>query len=145
MNTQAKVKTILVIDDDPAVLQSYGRLLGRLGHQVILVSECDRVQRDPGLLRSADLLIVDQRMPGATGLDLVAALRRRQPWIGCAGGGPTVLLVSGFLSEELRLRAARLGVTGVIEKPVNPHLLLQMVRDALADAHPDGAPPSAHS
>ena len=36
-------KTILVVDDDPAVLQSYGRLLRRLGHRVLLSEDSEQV------------------------------------------------------------------------------------------------------
>ena len=88
-------RTILVIDDDRAVLESYGRLLRRLGHSVLLADDGDLVRSDPESLRGVDLLILDYRMPGTNGLDLLAALRLRSPersrW-------PAALLISALLN-----------------------------------------------
>ncbi len=117
------VKTILVIDDDPAVLRSYGRLLGRLGCTVRLVGSVEEALCDPRLLQGVDLLILDERMLGMSGLDLLASVR--------ASARPEVLLVSALANDDLRARAATLGVVEVIEKPVNPARLLGSVRAAL--------------
>lgn len=123
------MKKILIVDDDPAVLESYRRLLRRLGHTILLSDDGDTLRRDPQTVREVDLLILDYRMPGLCGLDLLAILRRH-----CAEGcGPAVLLVSAFLSEELRKRATLLGVTEIIEKPVDPLRLIASVRAALGD------------
>lgn len=122
-------RTILVIDDDPAVLESYGRLLRRLGHSVLLADDGDRVRGDPESLRGVDLLILDYRMPGTNGLDLLAALRMRPSG---GAGCPAALLISALLSDDLRARAARLGVVEIIEKPVEPARLVASVRAALA-------------
>jgi len=130
-------KTILVIDDDPAVLESYGRLLRRLGHRVVLLADPTRAGEEIERLGGADLLILDQRMPSVSGLDVVAGLGP------CSGRAPAVLLVSGFLSEDLRLRARQFGVTEVIEKPVNPDNLLRSVRQALASTPVRGGVPRA--
>jgi DNA-binding response OmpR family regulator len=121
--------TILVIDDDEAVLRSYGRLLGRLGHTIRLEGDVEAARQDPGLLDGVDLLILDHRMPGMSGIDFLSALRRRSL---LAARGPAVILISAFLTEDLRLRATRLGVTEVIEKPVNPTRLVASVRAVLA-------------
>lgn len=121
-----RMKTILVIDDDPAVLLAYGRLLRRLGHRVALLADATRAGEEIERLGGADLLILDQRMPAVSGLDVIAglALSGRR--------APAVLLISGFLSEDLKLRARQFGVVEVIEKPVNPEDLLRSVRQALA-------------
>ncbi len=118
---------ILVIDDDPAVLETYGRILARLGHRVRLLGEAEAARDDPDLLRDVGVLILDQRMPRLCGLDLLAALRGRQS----GGARPAILLITAVLTEELRSRAAGLGVTEVIEKPVTRGRLLASVRAAL--------------
>ena len=131
-------KTILVVDDDPAVLQSYGRLLRRLGHRVLLSEDSEKVMTDPESLQEIDLLILDQRMPHTSGLALLAGLRRRVAAAlgtqGTTGGVPAVILISAFLSHELRVEAARLGVVEVIEKPIDTAHLLASVRAALSGA-----------
>lgn len=130
------LKTILVVDDDPAVLQSYGRLLRRLGHRVVLSEDSEQVRSDPESLRDVDLLILDQRMPHTSGLALLACLRQRcgpcPPRAGDrAASMPAVILISAYLSDELRDLAQRLGVVEVIEKPVDAGRLRASVRAAL--------------
>ncbi len=136
-------RVILIVDDDPAVLRSYGHLFRRLGCLVVLAEDSERVLADPDSLRGVDLLILDQRMPKTSGLDLLAGLRRReagaysQPGPGAAATAPpAVILISAFLSEEDRERAASLGVVEVIEKPVDTAHMLASVRVAL-----EGRPP----
>ena len=137
-------KTILVVDDDKAVLESYGRLLRRLGHRVLLSEDSEGVRTDPDSLLGVDLLILDQRMPRTSGLALLDSLRRRMS-VACgedrgrAGVVPAVILISAFLSEEIRDEATRLGVVQVIEKPVDAARLLALVRAAL-----DGPQPVPH-
>jgi CheY-like chemotaxis protein len=134
-------KTILVVDDDPAVLQSYGRLLRRLGHRVLLSGDSERVRTDPESLRDIDLVILDQRMPRTSGLTLLACLNRSRSSgapeaSGCARGVPAVILISAFLSDDLRNEAARLGVVEILEKPVDAAHLLSSVRAALEGPAP---------
>ncbi len=128
------LKTILVVDDDPAVLKSYGLLLRRLGHRILLSEDPEEVRNDPQSLRGVDLLILDQRMPRTPGLALLASLRGREggtPGAAAATARPAVLLISAFLSDDLRREAGRLGVVEVIEKPVDAARLLASVRAAL--------------
>src|SRR2546428_3257257 len=100
-------KTILVVDDDPAVLESYGRLLRRLGHRVLLSEDSERVRTDPDSLSGIDLLILDQRMPRTSGLALLDSLHRRvaagrgETTGGPAGVVPAVILISALPSGEL--------------------------------------------
>lgn len=128
-------KSILIVDDDPAVLQSYGRLLARLGHEITLVEECARLRREPALVRGADLLILDYRMPCENGLDFLAALRNQAGEATGRRGAdlPGVLLISAFLTQELQARARDLGVLDVLEKPVDPLRLIARVRQALGE------------
>ncbi|MCZ6696932.1 MAG: response regulator [Acidobacteria bacterium] len=123
-----KSRTILVVDDDPAVLQAYGRLLGRNGDEVELCGDIEAIVLDPASLARADLLILDQRMPRITGLDLLARMRRILP---AGSPGPRVLLIRAYLDATIRRQAARLGVAEIIEKPVNAAHLLKCVRAAL--------------
>jgi CheY-like chemotaxis protein len=121
-------QTILVVDDDPAVLRAYGRLLGRLGCRVLLAADGREACHDPEALRQVDLLILDERMPGTSGLELLEGLNARRA---TAGRGPVVILISALPSDALRRRAAGLGVAEVIEKPVDPARLLRTIRRVL--------------
>lgn len=125
-------RTIVVVEDDAAALQAYGRLLARLGHEIVLRPGCETALADTEGLRRADLLILDQQMPGIRGLDLLAALRARGVWAERTAP-PPVLLITAFADATLRRRATELGAT-VIDKPVDAALLLGSVQNALASA-----------
>jgi serine protease Do len=124
---------ILVVEDDEAALRSYGRLLARLGHAVRLHAGCDGVLADREGVEGADLLVLDQQMPGMRGLDLLETLRERRTWAARASA-PPVLLVTAFADEALRRRAAALGVTAILDKPIDPAQLLGRVEQALCAA-----------
>ena len=76
--------------------------------------------------RAAGCLLIDQHMPGATGLDVVDNLRENGVQI------PTIL-ISGRLDDVTRERATRLGVRELLDKPVAVDRLIQAIRTMLAD------------
>jgi serine protease Do len=135
--------TIVIVEDDAAALESYGRLLRRLGHDVILEGACGASLLDEAVLRRADLLILDQQMPDLCGLDFLERLRAA---FGREGHPvPPVLLITAFADAALRRRAASLGVEAVIGKPIDPNLLLGIVERLLTAAVPAQARPAAPS
>ena len=69
--------TVMVVDDDPSVLATYGRLLRRAGYRTLTQADpCDALQ-DQKLDGGVDLLLLDHRMPTMDGLTMLAELRRR--------------------------------------------------------------------
>lgn len=118
---------VLVVDDDQAVLSTYGRLLRRTGFETVTESNPLKVLEN-GHLEGVDLLLLDYRMPGIDGLSLLAEIRRRE----CSA---PAILVSAFLNEDVERQAKMLGVRAVLEKPVDaPELrerLLSLVPVAL--------------
>ena len=64
-------------------------------------------------------------MPGMDGVELVGRLRERRV-------GLPAILVTGRITEELRLRAARAGFRQVVEKPFEDGSLLAGINAALA-------------
>jgi DNA-binding response OmpR family regulator len=71
-----------------------------------------------------DLLLLDYKMPGMDGLSLLAELRHRACRARC-------ILISAFLSDDVRARATHLGVDRVFEKPVDSRALRRVIRDLL--------------
>jgi CheY-like chemotaxis protein len=119
------VHRILVIDDDPAVLSCYGRLLGRCGYHVATAPG-----GEAGLARLSadgpfDAVLLDYRMPGMDGAEFLRRMRS-------LGHAPEVILVSAYLSEAVRQSAARLGVRRILEKPVD----VEKLKAALVEAIP---------
>lgn len=112
---------VVVVDDDPAVRSSLAFSLETEGIAV-------RVYETPAQLLSdippAACFIIDYRLPGMSGLDLLAELRRRRIT------APAILITT-HPSAAVRQRAAKSG-TVLIEKPLLGDALFQEVRSALA-------------
>jgi two-component system, LuxR family, response regulator FixJ len=117
-------KTVCVVDDDESVAGSLRALLETFGFKVRLyTSGAEFLADERG--RLAACLIIDQHMPGISGLDVVDSLRKQGVQI------PTIL-ISGCLDGSVRQRAAHLGIRELLDK-----LLLQavveLIRTTLAD------------
>jgi CheY-like chemotaxis protein len=116
--------TVLVVDDDPSVLATYGRLLTRAGYTTITENNPLRVLDHNGRTGEIDLLLLDYKMPEMDGLSLLAELRRRECKAHC-------ILISAFLNDDVRNQAENLGVERVLEKPVDICNLRQVIQDLL--------------
>jgi len=74
-----------------------------------------------------DLLLLDVRFPGRTGIDLIRQLRDEERL-------PPTIIISGEASMSETIEAVRLGVYDFIEKPYTRERLLQSVRNCLEHA-----------
>lgn len=122
--TKRPPATVYVVDDDPSVLKSLGRLLRRAGFAV----ECFPSGRDflahppaPG----PSCMILDVRMPGLDGLELQASLAAR----GCP---PAAVFISGSSDIPISVRAMKAGAVDFLTKPYSTDDLLDAVRRAVA-------------
>ncbi len=108
---------VLVVDDDPAVLEILTAYLLAEGHQVQTASDGVEGER---LLGAADLAILDWMLPGATGLDLTRTVRERYPQL-------PVLLLTARSEEEDRVRGLRTGADDYVVKPFSPREVMARV------------------
>jgi two-component system response regulator FlrC len=115
---------VLVVDDDEEMRRLLRRSLEFDGHDV---TERDRGTQVLKALRERvfDLVILDNRMPGLDGLDLLPTLRRDFPDV-------PVLLVTAFGGRQVATSALRLGASSYLEKPFR----LGQLRDAIAGLVP---------
>ena len=117
---------VLVVDDDPAVLSTYRRLLRRAGFEALTEADPRKVLENSHA-DDVDLLLLDYRMPGLDGLSLLAELRRRE----CT---TPAILISAYLNEDVVDQARMLGVARLLEKPVDVSALRGHLFDLIPDA-----------
>jgi two-component system, LuxR family, response regulator FixJ len=116
--------TILVIDDDCAVRNSLKFSLELEGFAVRMYANGRALLDDAHHLPTSGCLVVDQLMPGMSGLDVVQALRLR-------GISMPAVLITSSASCLLRQRAAAAGVA-VVEKPFFGNGLVDTIRSLIA-------------
>ena len=121
--------TILVAEDDDAVLSVVRRVLERARYRVVGASSPGQALERIDELGSVDLLITDVVMPGGSGIDLVRAVRARN-------GHTPVLYMTGYAPEETALG------TGDADDPIlaKPFVLDQLLHEVRRLLHSPGAP-----
>jgi CheY-like chemotaxis protein len=117
---------VMYIDDDEVMLLMVERLLQRAGYRTTC---CQRTQDALAALRAApqafDVVVTDYNMPEASGLELAGIVGRIRPEL-------PVVISSGYVSEELRAGAERLGVRHLLHKQNTFDELPQLLRRILA-------------
>lgn len=115
--------TVFVVDDDPGIRDSVTWLFQSVG---LPVEAYDSAQKflDTYVPSRPGCLILDVRLPGMGGLDLLEALRRR-------GATLPVIVVTAFGEVHSAVRAMKGGAIDVMEKPTRDQLLLDRVQQAL--------------
>ncbi|MDV9172061.1 response regulator [Streptomyces sp. W16] len=120
---------ILIVDDHEDTLYALESALAPLGYRLARATSGDEALKQ--VLRGrVGLLLLDVRMPGVSGLDVVRYLRRLEQ----TQHIPVVLLTGFGLDPELTAAAFGLGVADLITKPVDPWTLRTKIR-YLYDAH----------
>lgn len=112
---------VLVIDDDPSVLQSMLLSLREAGIPAMGFGD-PLAALNYASEAAPTCIVVDLMMPGIEGLDLVSAL--------CALEKHAVILVSAFVDVGKTVDAMRLGVDDVIQKPVPDDVMEAAIRRA---------------
>jgi two-component system response regulator HydG len=119
--------TILYVDDDPTIGLLLEDTLLRAGHRAVGARSVPQALQ---ALSHGDieLIISDFKMPGMTGLELLAHLRDEAYDI-------PLIMVTGYASIEHAVQAIKAGAADYITKPVRPEQLEHAVTKALQVAH----------
>lgn len=115
---------ILIVDDEVLVTSGCKRIL-EANHYDVTIATTGQEGLGRAFQGDFDLVVTDLRLPDLDGMEIVRALRSRQPDV-------AIVVITGYGSVESAVEAAKLGVSGYIEKPFTPKELADAVRRALA-------------
>lgn len=114
---------VLIIDDEPGILRSFGLLLKQDGHDV---RQASTGAGGLALLakETCDLVLLDFAMPEMDGLAVLREIRRRYPEL-------VVIMITGYGEVSLVVEAVKEGAYDYLLKPPEPDHLLMTIRRAL--------------
>jgi len=118
-------KTILLTDDRESARGLYQELLSDAGYRVLLaengVKALEWLGREP-----VDLLLTDVIMPDMNAIELLPKVRDLFPRL-------PIVVYSAFKETESAIDLEKLGIAAFLLKPIDPQILLDIVRNALGD------------
>jgi two-component system nitrogen regulation response regulator NtrX len=115
--------TILVVDDEPQILQVISGILLDEGFEVLTAGDGETAMR-MAAAQAPDLVLLDIALPGMDGLEVLKDLKDKHPIL-------PVVMVSAYGSVENAVKATRLGAYDFIEKPPHADKILLTVRNGL--------------
>lgn len=119
----AAVPRVLVVDDEPVVVNSIRKTLSRKSFRVEEAFS-GREAMERIMAESFDLVLLDMRLPDANGLDLVADMKKRKPEL-------RVVIVTGYASIDTAVEAIKRGANDYMPKPFTPDELSSMTSRVL--------------
>ncbi len=125
------MKTILVVDDEPRIVQLARDYLEHAGFAVASAAD-GPTALDVARSRHPDLVVLDLALPGMDGLDVARALRERS-------AVPIVMLTARD-DEVDRILGLELGADDYVTKPFSPRELVARVRAVLRRTERSGQP-----
>jgi DNA-binding NtrC family response regulator len=123
------LNSILVIDDEKNICRTVSMVLEGAGYTVGSAASAEQalevLERE-----DFDLLILDVRLPGMSGIDLLQHIRASQR----AWAGIPIVIISGHASLQEAVEAVKLGAADFLEKPLDRDRLVITVRNCLEQA-----------
>ena len=126
--------TVLIVDDDRAMVGMVAALLGAEGYDLLTAYDGETALRRHAE-EAPDLVILDRRLPKLSGDEICRRIR--------ATSRTPILMLTGEKGEDERVKLLDLGADDYLEKPFGRKELLARVRALLRRAPPAEAPLSA--
>jgi CheY-like chemotaxis protein len=118
-------KRLLIVDDEEHIRKVIRLTLETAGYQVGEAESGERALTLFGNGSDWDAVILDQKMPGMDGLEVLKRIKDADP-------AARVIMVTAFASIELAVDAMKLGANDFVRKPMTPDIVRNAVAAALA-------------
>ena len=117
-------QTVYIVDDDPSVRKSLGRLLKSTGYEVELFESANEFLHTDPICDGPSCLVLDMKMPELSGFELQEELNRK-------GYSLPIVFVTGHGDIPMGVKAMKYGAVDFLTKPFDETDLLNAVQEAL--------------
>jgi two-component system nitrogen regulation response regulator NtrX len=115
--------SVLIVDDEPSILQSLSGLLYDEGFEVMTATNGYEALKIIDS-ESPDLVLLDIWMPGIDGIETLKEIKKNNAFI-------QVIIISGHGTIETAVKATKLGAFDLIEKPLSIDKVIVAINNAL--------------
>ena len=121
MTQETKVRTILIADDEPDILEIINFNLSAEGYQVISAINGNQAL-ELAKLHKPDLIILDVMMPGKTGFEVCKLLRSSKDF-----DNTIIIFLTALNDDSTEIKGLETGGDDYINKPISPRVLISRV------------------
>ncbi|MHC4471640.1 MAG: sigma-54-dependent transcriptional regulator [Planctomycetota bacterium] len=114
------MEKVLIVDDEADIRETVDMILRYEKYETLLAKDGEEAL---GLLPEADLVLLDVKMPGMDGLEVLAEMKDRRPDV-------DVIMISGHGTIHTAVEATKLGAFDFIEKPLDRERVLLTLKNA---------------
>lgn len=116
------VKKVLIVDDEPKIIQAVSAYLEKEGYQVFTASS-GKEALELNDRRAPDLIVLDLRLPDLTGEEVCRRIRQRHD--------TPILMLTAKAEEEDKVQGLAIGADDYLTKPFSPRELVARVKAIL--------------
>jgi len=128
MPVPSHAKKVLIVDDEPSIVELLSEILTRENYSPIGVVKWTDALDTIGN-QNPDLILLDLKMPTIHGSSMLEFIRSE-------GIDVPVIVVSGFITDEVTRELSQVGVSGFVNKPFQASQIIQQVEKVLGKASP---------
>ena len=114
-------KKILIIDDQPEILEILSEVIEILGHEVYAITSGKDIDQI-FTTHNIDIVISDYQMPDMTGYEIAEVIKEKYPSV-------KVYIVSGYHNVLSTEKMSKYGVCGLLDKPFKMDELEKILKD----------------
>jgi two-component system response regulator PilR (NtrC family) len=113
-------KSVLIVDDEKLLVRTLSNALKEVGYRISVAGSLEQAEKQLAQETAFDLILVDNRLPKGSGIDLVRRLRER-------ASRSRVILMTAYETPEVKAEARKLRVDRYLKKPFDLTVLLEEI------------------
>ena len=127
-------RSVLIVDDEHLLVRTLSSVLSESGYRISVAGSAEEAAPRIFGQEPFDLILLDNRLPGESGIDLMRRLREQAV-------RTKVILMTAYGTAEVRRQVERLAVDRYLTKPFDLGVVVEEVRALIGTAMPEPTEP----